>query len=143
MAAEGILPIAPDAGTSALALAVAAGGTQAVVEADFAVFAGRHSVVRKMSLWRDVVAPSRAEPAVAPHATPSAVAVDVKSTVRQVVASVLGMAADALDPGVGFFDLGLDSLMAVTVSERGRQQTKLETCMYRFRLLCDDRIRCF
>ncbi|MGC6493940.1 MAG: SDR family NAD(P)-dependent oxidoreductase, partial [Myxococcota bacterium] len=118
MAAEGILPIAPDAGASALALAVAAGGAQAVVEADFAVFAGRHSVVREMSLWRDVVAPRRAEPAVAPHATPSAVAVDVKSTVRQVVASVLGMAADALDPGVGFFDLGLDSLMAVTVSER-------------------------
>ena len=117
MAAEGILPIAPDAGASALALAVAAGcagrrgGLRSLRGPSFGGTGDESLAGRRRAEDRTRGRPAR-------HTLRGSGG--WRSRRCGGGASVLGMAADALDPGVGFFDLGLDSLMAVTVSEQLR-----------------------
>ena len=119
MQRRGILPLVPQAALASLA-SVWRGAQPAVAIAD-----ARWSTYRPVYEARgpraslDGLAPPGAAPTAAPAARADVTRkADVHDAVAQAVAHTLGFGdAGALDPGQGFFDMGLDSITAVTLSE--------------------------
>ncbi|MCB9682794.1 MAG: SDR family NAD(P)-dependent oxidoreductase [Alphaproteobacteria bacterium] len=124
MVRRGIQPLAPQAALAALA-SVWRGGRAAVAvaEADWAVYRPVFDGGTARHLLDELAPPAKGTPA-APGARAASAVRDVgladrvRDEVVAAVAAALGLDAAALDPDQGFFDLGFDSIMAVSLSER-------------------------
>ena len=114
MVKRGIRPLAPAAALDALARVWRGGAPHVVIaDADWATYAPVFSGGRARGLLQRL-APTEAAPTAPTRAQRS----EIAGLVARAVAGVLGLEERELDRGLGFFELGLDSLMAVALVER-------------------------
>jgi acyl transferase domain-containing protein/acyl carrier protein len=112
MARRGVRALAPAAALAATARLWRRGGAVAVADADWAVFREVFEAGRRRGLL-DEVAPRVVVATAEPRARRGA----AHEVVAAAAAAVLG-ARGKVDPDQGFFELGMDSLMTVTLAER-------------------------
>ncbi|NCG19578.1 MAG: SDR family NAD(P)-dependent oxidoreductase, partial [Rhodobacterales bacterium] len=116
----GVTPLSPSQGVAILGRLLSAGDAQvAVLDVDWDRFAAAQSRVPTLlsGLFESVEASSSSPLREALESAPENRRKDVLiGLVTESVAKVLGMDAGELDPDRGFFDAGLDSIMAVELS---------------------------
>src|SRR5262249_42834446 len=119
---RGIAPLRPDDALDALDLLLAAGRAHAVVASvDWTRFRVAYEALRPRPLVADLPgAPARASQAATSPAFASALSamdenqrrVRIRDWIRGIVAQLLNIGVNEIDPAKGFFDHGFDSVMA-------------------------------
>jgi acyl transferase domain-containing protein/aryl carrier-like protein len=114
-ARAGVSPLSPAAALARLDDALDRPGPAIVARVEVAALRAALDARRPRHLWSDPTAPTAPPPAAGPRLTPA----DARAAVDAAARAELGLTPDAhLDPTRGWFELGLDSIMAVSLAAR-------------------------